>query len=151
MPISISDGCRTNFVKATGLPSLTRRASSPGTGPCPTFPGLSEKALPRTTQSIWALPAGHTTRNAIPESAGTDIGSVQRDGFFYANLLEKLKLAAPVSADDTPADEEADAVVERMKIIGFRAPTYQRTRAGRPRPGAFALGGSHEVALRPAS
>ena len=51
------------------------------------------------------------------EALGADIGSVQRDGFLYANFLEQLKQAIPALTGDTAADQIADNIVERMKTM----------------------------------
>lgn len=63
---------------------------------------------------------------------GADIGSVQRDGYFYANFLEQLKQAAPVSVGDAAADEVADNVVERMKTMGFTSANLPEQYGGPP-------------------
>jgi hypothetical protein len=63
---------------------------------------------------------------------GADIGSVQRDGYFYANFLEQLKLAAPVSVGDAAADQVADDVVERMKTMGFTSANLPEQDGGPP-------------------
>jgi hypothetical protein len=66
------------------------------------------------------------------EALGADIGSVQRDGYFYANFLEQLKQAAPVSVGDAAADEVADNVVERMKTMGFTSADLPEQYGGPP-------------------
>jgi alkylation response protein AidB-like acyl-CoA dehydrogenase len=63
---------------------------------------------------------------------GADIGSVQRDGYFYANFLEQLKQAAPVSVGDSEADQAADDVVERMKTMGFTSANLPEQSGGPP-------------------
>jgi hypothetical protein len=63
---------------------------------------------------------------------GADIGSVRRDGYFYANFLEQLKQAAPISAGDAAADEVADNVVERMKTMGFTSANLREPYGGPP-------------------
>lgn len=63
---------------------------------------------------------------------GADIGNVQRDGYFYANFLEQLKQAAPVSAGDAAADQVADDVVERMRTMGFTSANLPEQLGGPP-------------------
>ncbi len=67
------------------------------------------------------------------QALGADIGSVQRDGFFYANFLEQLKQAALVSTGDAGADQVADSVVERMKAMGFTSANLDEQHGGPPR------------------
>jgi hypothetical protein len=66
------------------------------------------------------------------EALGADIGSVQRDGYFYGNFLEQLKQAAPQSVGDSAADEAADTVVERMKAMGFTTANLPEHYGGPP-------------------
>jgi hypothetical protein len=63
---------------------------------------------------------------------GADIGSVQRDGFLYANFMEDLKQAAPISDRDTGADAAADRVVERMKAMGMTSASLDEHHGGPP-------------------
>jgi hypothetical protein len=63
---------------------------------------------------------------------GADIGNVQRDGYFYANFLEQLKQAAPVSVGDAAADQVADDVVERMRTMGFTSANLPEQLGGPP-------------------
>jgi hypothetical protein len=55
---------------------------------------------------------------------GRDLGSVQRDGFFYGNFLEQLKR----SPDDTTADKVVDTMIE----LGFTSPRWLPTIGGPP-------------------
>lgn len=72
-------------------------------------------------------------RRKYLRALGADIGSAQRDGFFYANFLEQLKRAAPLSTDDPGADKAADQVVERMKAMGFTSAKLDEQRGGPPK------------------
>jgi len=63
---------------------------------------------------------------------GADIGSGGRDGYFYANFLEQLKQAAPISVGDAAADDVADNVVERMKAMGFTSANWPEQYGGPP-------------------
>lgn len=64
---------------------------------------------------------------------GGDIGSVQRDGFLYANFLEELKRNAPVVDDDEKADKSADDIVERMRAMGMVSASLDEQDGGPPR------------------
>src|SRR5215472_11257560 len=72
-------------------------------------------------------------RRRYLRALGADIGSAQRDGFFYANFLEQLKQAAPLSTDDPDADKAADNVVERMKVMGFTSANLDERHGGPPK------------------
>lgn len=71
-------------------------------------------------------------RRKYLKALGADIGSAQRDGFFYANFLEQLKRAAPLSTGDPAADKAADDVVERMKAMGFTSANLDERHGGPP-------------------
>jgi hypothetical protein len=67
---------------------------------------------------------------------GGDIGSVQRDGFLYANFLEQLKQTAPLSendTDETAANNAADDVVNRMKTMGLTSAHWDEKDGGPPK------------------
>jgi hypothetical protein len=55
---------------------------------------------------------------------GRDLGSVQRDGFFYGNFLEQLKR----SPDDTTADKVVDTMIE----LDFASPGWHPKIGGPP-------------------
>lgn len=73
-------------------------------------------------------------KNKYFEALGADIGSAQRDGFLYANFLECLKRSAPVSDNDSNADQAADDVVERMKTMGLASAYLDERQGGPPSP-----------------
>jgi hypothetical protein len=75
------------------------------------------------------------------DALGADIGNAQRDGFLYANFLEQLKRAAPVSTGDTSADQAADDVVERMKTMGLTSAHLDERHGGPPPSKSRDLGG----------
>jgi hypothetical protein len=64
---------------------------------------------------------------------GGDIGSVQRDGFLYANFLEELKRHTPEPDGDEDADKAADRVVERMKAMGLVSASLDEQDGGPPK------------------
>jgi hypothetical protein len=72
-------------------------------------------------------------RSRYLKALGADIGSAQRDGFFYANFLEQLKRAAPLSAGDADADNAAGEVVERMQAMGFASASLDEEHGGPPK------------------
>ena len=71
-----------------------------------------------------------TQRSAYLEALGANVGSVQRDGLFYINLLEELKNS--IGSNESSNDMAADRVVERMKILGFASCSYSETQGGPP-------------------
>jgi hypothetical protein len=72
-------------------------------------------------------------RRKYLKALGADIGSAQRDGFFYANFLEQLKQAATRSTGDLDADKAADQIVERMKAMGFTSASLDERHGGPPK------------------
>jgi hypothetical protein len=72
-------------------------------------------------------------RRKYLKALGADIGSAQRDGFFYTNFLEQLKRAAPLSTDDPDADKAAGEVIERMKVMGFTSANLDEQHGGPPK------------------
>jgi hypothetical protein len=55
-----------------------------------------------------------------------DMASVQRDGFIYTNLIERLK--------DSPNDTTADNVVNQMKALGLASGDWPEGVGGPPSP-----------------
>lgn len=58
------------------------------------------------------------------EILGRDIGSVQRDGLFYSNFVERLK--------NSPSDSLADEIVNRMQTLGFVSAMWPYAVGGPP-------------------
>jgi len=85
---------------------------------------LSQLPLEERLQHLWAL--------------GSDIGSIERDGLLYANLLEQLKNAVTSTgddeADDVRNDEAADEVLARMRAWGLSSVDMLPEVGGPPRP-----------------
>jgi hypothetical protein len=69
-------------------------------------------------------------RSAYLETLGADVGSVQRDSLFYANLLEDLKKS--IGDDESSNDAAADRVVDRMQKLGFTSCSYSEAQGGPP-------------------
>jgi hypothetical protein len=55
---------------------------------------------------------------------GADLGSVQRDNFFYTNFVEQLK--------QSPDDATADKVVRTMEELGFASVKWPASVGGPP-------------------
>lgn len=72
--------------------------------------------LPRTL----TLPEEQTHLRAL----GGDLGSVQRDGFFYANFVEQLKRS--------PTDETATDVIRTMESLDFASVRWPQSVGGPP-------------------
>lgn len=64
---------------------------------------------------------------------GGDIGSVQRDGFLYANFLEEMKQSIPGPGGDEEANKAADKVIERMKAMGMVSASLDEQDGGPPK------------------
>jgi hypothetical protein len=78
----------------------------------------SEGLTPDDLTNLQLLPPNQ--KREYLRELGADIGSAQRDGFLYANFLEQLKEAVPVSPSESEkADEVADNVVNRMNTLGL--------------------------------
>jgi hypothetical protein len=71
-----------------------------------------------------------TMRSVYLKGLGADIGSVQRDGLFYVNLLESLKNS--IGPNEPSNDKAADTVVDRMKKLGFASSSYSEKQGGPP-------------------
>ena len=53
-----------------------------------------------------------------------DMGTAQRDGLVYHNLIERLK--------NSPDETTADAVVDDMMLLGFRSASWDENAGGPP-------------------
>jgi hypothetical protein len=96
-----------------------RRSWTRREGPTPAdLVELSQLPLEERLRHLWAL--------------GSDIGSVQRDGLLYANLLEQLKNA--VGEDEAHNDAAADNAVARMKAWRLSSAEMPSDVGGPPQP-----------------
>ena len=100
--------------------------------------GWTKRGRGLPLRAAWATVSGPTPKHiaefdALGETAklqyldllGRDIASAQREQFFYRNALEQLK--------DNPDDKTADAVIDRLKLLGFTSVGFPDASGGPPR------------------
>jgi hypothetical protein len=151
-------------LEATTLPYLDHESWVPPSGrPIPPYtwipeldgPGWNERHPDPSAPDDWIRKEGLTADallnlQLLPPNEkekrlltlGADIGSVQRDSVLYTNFLEQLKLVAPLSTKPPAvkaANQAADDVVTRMKMMGLTSVNWSPDQGGPPR----------EASLRP--
>jgi hypothetical protein len=79
--------------------------------------------IPRSELDQLALLSDEDRRRYL-DVLGKDLGSVQRDGFFYTNFTEQLK--------QSPDDATAEKIINTMEEIGFTSVKWHHSIGGPP-------------------